>query len=145
MRTKAIVWMKDGTNGYHVPRKVVDNHFRYRDCEYFVTDESQITEYRGWRSLWLWTIYYNTLYYFQGSPKPLPIRQIRRSLDEGAAAPGFVDLGVSGEELAAVFEPYFYREIGGAKDGLMITISFWVLVATACGVGWLILRSMGQL
>lgn len=131
MKIKAVILRPDRTNDVVVmkPKKLEGERFKFGDCSYEVDEENfRLT----WgRSLWKFggNEYFSTYYYKQGVSKPLPVAELH-DLEEIQ--------DISAEELAAIFNPWFYRIIAKQDLDKYSQIQFYVIIALALGVGYLI-------
>lgn len=146
MKVKAIIWKHDGTNGGKVlrSRDRTNKTFTYKENVYtFEPGTGRTTTRRTWRTLWT-KEYFNTFYYFEGSPKPFPVTEYLQKMNE---SPGrrvaIVNLGISAGELASIFEPWFYAQISRKESKLFRDAMFYLLLGSFCGVVWLVLKSQG--
>lgn len=146
MKLKAIIFREDRTNDVVVPKKkeVEGKSFRHDNSTYFINpDHVQITWNRTW--LGLKKNYFATSYYIRGIANPLPVPDFKKVemqvFEDGNPVfdkdgkpvvqqvfPKLVDLGVPGEELAAIFNPWFYRVIGNLKASLFERIQFLMII-----------------
>lgn len=95
--------------------------FRFQDCEYFFhPDRFQI---KGGRITYL---------YQEGCPMPLPVPIVAG--DEN----GLTNLGIPAEELASIFNPWFFRIIGSMAKNKWEQIEFYANVGGALGIGYCI-------
>lgn len=136
MKTKAVIWREDKTNDVVVltRKKIEGRTFKHDNCVYFIDPEaSQITWTRPNKYFGMVREYFATLYYFRGVSTPFPIskqaeliikigkeakvdeRELEALKNKIGAKSVFykqlVNLGISAEEMAALFEPWFYRQV----------------------------------
>jgi len=134
MKVKAVVMCLDHQNSVKVLKKKEREAqtFRFKDEVYKLdSDFFQITNQKV---AWFWKKHYITFYYRQGSPSPLPVPDF----------PEYANLGVSSEELGAIFNPWFYRTIGHRESSRSERLQFYATVAAALGVGYLIYLISGM-
>lgn len=155
MKIKAIIFREDRTNDVIVLKKkqMSGNTFRHEDRVYFLDADRCQTTWTKW--LGLVKKYFSTYYYTYGVPYPLDVPKFGRiervKLDaEGKPVygengkpevitvfPKTVDQGVSNEELAALFNPWFYRTIAPPLNQLKADIQFYLVIGIALGVGYI--------
>lgn len=157
MRVKAIIMRPDHNNDAVILRtKDIDGKiFRHKDSVYIIDSEYfQITwQWRNFRRR-----HYVTYYYMQGFANPLPVPDFKRlikdvkektidsktGLDVTIDTPeerrqkikyvdlkNTVDLGVSGPELAALFNPWFYRVVAQIEKDVLQQLMFYVVCGLA--------------
>lgn len=146
MKLKAVIFREDRTNDVVIPKKkeVEGKSFRHDGSIYFINpDHVQIT----WTRTWLVKKnYFATSYYTRGISNPLPVPDFKRVEEqvrdekgnlvfdaEGKPVvqqifPKIIDNGVPGEELAAIFNPWFYRIIAALKASLLERIQFLMII-----------------
>ncbi len=112
--------------------QVNGKQFTYDQRAYTIDDDHfQLSTGRKWYKLWIQKEYYATYYYACGAVNPLPV-------------PAFKDVitksGVEGEELAALFNPWFYRTIAAPTRNAWEQIQFYMSLATLLGVAFLIYK-----
>lgn len=155
IKAKAIIWKPNRTNQVVILKKkqLEGKTFRVGDCQYFVDpDRFMLTE--GWR--FGKKRNYTTFYYREGvsSPVPVPnlegweepIRDEKGNVRFGTDGkpvmtkvfPKVINQGVSAEELAAIFNPWFYRIIANPASQIRQDIQFWLVIGIAFGVGYLV-------
>lgn len=156
MKVKAVIMRKDKTNDVVIVKKkqISGDTFRHEDYVYFIQpDRSQITW--GKAFFGLGKKYFATYYYTRGVAQPWPVpdfhvveEPVRNEKgdviygEDGKPLmkqvfPKMIDQGVSSEELAAIFNPWFYRIIANPVNQVKADIQFWLTVAIACGVAYL--------
>lgn len=147
LKIKAVIMRPDRTNDVVVkkPGDIENGIFRFRKHLYIVDpDRVQITMNqplgRGP------AIHYSTYYYIEGVSNPLPVPhfdgKLENYLPDGvdkdaiviAEFPEVIDNGISSEELAAIFNPWFYQIIGKIEDPWYKQVQFWLVagIAVAC-------------
>lgn len=157
MKLKAVIWRPDRTNDVVVVKKknIAGKTFRHNDVTYFVNpDRFQVTWTYG--PLRMWKKYYSTFYYKQGVPHPVPVPDFQSVeeivMDENGnpvmngngrpktvqVFPKMVNVGIDGDELAQLFNPWFYRTIAPSDPTLKDQLQFYLLIGLACGVGYLL-------
>lgn len=146
MKVKAVIMRPDRTNDVVVVKKknIEGKTFRHDKVTYFLhPDRFQVT----WiRRAWFFKSYYSTYYYTKGVTNPLPVPDFQMVEDplvtlamaDGktvmARFPKVLNQGVEGEELAAIFNPWFYRTIAQQKDDWWKELSFWINLGTLLGI-----------
>lgn len=164
MKSKAVIWNEDGTNNVVVlKRKQIEGRtFRYDNTLYLLDPEApQITWIdRPGKWLPLHRSYFSTFYFWRGVSNPLNIREqakyiLKHRKEAAELRPNemelkgkkgahlvtyrnFVDLGVPAEELAAIFNPWFYRQIAAKARDTWEQIQFYASIAAVLGVIYLI-------
>lgn len=104
LRVKAVIMRPDHTVKIHVvpKRKLRGKTFRVGEYEYFLhPDRFMITSSRQ-TIRWPFKTWYSTYYYKEGMAQPVAVPDFPKTTDNG----------ISSEELAAIFNPWFYRIIG---------------------------------
>lgn len=157
MKVKAVIMRPDRTNDVVVLKKkhIEGKMFRHDNCIYFLDpDRFQIT----WVKRFPFKFYHITYYYTRGVSTPLPcpdfklfIEKVRKSnvdtrtgklADENTPKEFIqeiteadfhttVNRGVSAEELASLFNPWFYRIIAAMQKDLWEQIQFYIIVGLA--------------
>ena len=154
-------------------RNIEGKTFRHDNSTYFLhPDRAQITwTYRIIGRFW--KRYFATYYYKMGVAQPLPVPdfkivdepemvlvkvlgkdgkerlQYKPVLDAhgkpkiSRSFPEMVDLGVSGEELAAIFNPWFYRVIANQGPDTLAKIQFYLIIGIAILSAFLTWKVMG--
>lgn len=131
LKLRIVIMNPDHTNDIFMlkKKKLVGKMFAKGDEEYLINDSHfQLTHSRPWYFLWLYKQYHTTYYYAKGSPNPLPV-----PLFNGARE----STGTQSEELAALFNPWFYRTIAAPVRDVWQQIEFYVSVGTLIGVLYL--------
>jgi len=159
MKVKAVIMRDDKTNDVVVVKKkqISGDSFRHDDSVYFLMhDRCQITWQRGSPFKLFRREYYSTYYYTRGVSSPLPVpnfdavEEAKRDADgqiilgeDGKPVmtkvfPKVIDNGIPSEELAAIFNPWFYRIIASNQsDETKKNIQFMLVVGIALGVAYL--------
>lgn len=155
MKVKAVIMRPDHTNDVIVLKKkqIQGKTFTYDNETYFIhPDRFQFTWYRPGYTLGLARKYYTTYYFTKGHPQALPVPDFKLirvgkeagengSKDPNAPEDGYkymYDNGISAEELAAIFNPWFYRTIAAQTRSMWEQIQMILNIGTALGVGYLI-------
>lgn len=168
MKVKAVIWREDRTNDVKVVKKkdISGRTFEFDKTTYFLDpDASQITWTRPNKYLGIVREYFTTFYYFRGVSTPVPISQwtetIIKSRNPGKNGNGLhnpeemealkgkpgakpvlykdvVDLGIPAEELAAIFNPWFYRQIAAKSRDAWEQIQFYATIGCVLGLVWII-------
>lgn len=131
MKVKAVIWKKDRTNAVIVLRKKkleAGKIFRHGDHIYQIDSDRVMITYK--KILFLFKYHYLTFYYTEGVSKPLPAPDFQ-DLKDGETL-RIIDNGVGGEELAAIFNPWFYRTIAPTVKPLYEKL---LLIAAIVGAG----------
>lgn len=166
MKVKAVIMRPDRTNDVVVvkKRRIEGKTFRHNGTTYFLhPDRFQVT----WTKKLFGAIkfYYSTFYYKAGLSNPLPVpnftqlvknvervdetqeivigengsqttKQVRITGNVGEFK-DVIDMGVTGEELAAIFNPWFYRIIAPVNK-LREEITFYMLIGLCLAVAYVI-------
>lgn len=109
VRAKAIIMKPDRTNDSIILNRtqIASKVFNFGETSYILDpDRFQLTYGRtrlGEKEV------YSTYYYKAGAPKPLPVPNF----------PEYENVGVSSEELRAIFTPWFYRQIAPIEETFM--------------------------
>jgi hypothetical protein len=130
MKIRAVIMKPDHRNDifFVAPKKLEGKKFTHAEHGYVINDDHfQLTTDRPWYFLWLFKRYHTTYYYAMGHPKPLPVPNFNMNGDAGDGA-------VYGEELAAIFNPWFYRTIAAPVRDMWQQIQFYISVGTLLGV-----------
>lgn len=156
MKVKAVIMRPDRTNDVvRVKKKNIEGKtFRHDNCTYFLhADRFMVT----WTGRFV-KKYYSTYYYIKGHANPLPVPDfqiVEEPLkDENGQLimngdgkpkvkqtfPKVIDNGIASEELAAIFNPWFYRIIASMQKDAMSQIQFYLVIATLCAVGYVIFK-----
>lgn len=159
MKVKAVIMRPDRTNDVvRVKKKDIEGKtFRYNNVTYFLhADRFQVTWDGRSITRGFTRRYYTTYYYTEGVSQPLPVPNFLKVeetvLDahgnpvmNGNGKPKTVQVfpkemnnGVSGEELAAIFNPWFYRIIASQTKTVWEQLQFWITVGTGIGVIYLV-------
>jgi hypothetical protein len=128
LQTRIVVMRPDHRNDIFVlkPKKLEGKKFTHKNCAYLINDEHfQITTDAPWWRLWMFKRYFTTYYYVQGQTNPLPVPSFNGTIVKG---------GIDSEELAAIFNPWFYRTIAAPVKDLWAQIQFYISIATLLGV-----------
>lgn len=128
LKLRIVVMNPDHTNDiFMLKRKKLEGVAFQRGTEKYIIDDDsfQLTTSRPWYFLWLYKQYHTTYYYARGSPNPLPVPHFKPMRESS---------GVESEELAALFNPWFYRTIAAPIRDAWAQIEFWVNVGTLIGV-----------
>jgi hypothetical protein len=106
VKTKAVIMLPDRTNSTVILKKtqIAEKVFKHGETMY-ILDANRFQLTYG-RSRLMEKEVYATYYYRSGSPKPLPVPEF----------PEHENLGVSAEELRAIFTPWFYRQIAPIEE-----------------------------
>lgn len=126
MKIKAVILRPDRTNDVVIikPRKLEAGRFRFADCSYEVDEENfRLTWNRSLKKFG-GNEYFSTYYYKQGVSKPLPVAELHE-LEEIQ--------DISAEELAAIFNPWFYRIIAKQDLDRYSQIQFYLIIGLALG------------
>lgn len=159
MDVRAVIFRPDRTNDVILIRRkhLKGKSFRHNGNMYFLhSDRFQVTEERLARRLWHLK-YYATYYYIQGISNPVPVPDFQgysvpprpgdiptdiseeeRKLMKFGGFKNVVDLGVPAEELAAIFNPWFYKTIANQEISQTEKIALGLLLLIVFGVGFLI-------
>jgi hypothetical protein len=130
MKTRIVIMKPEHKNDIFVLKKKMleGKKFQRNNVAYLINDDHfQITTDAPWWRLWMFKRYFTTYYYAEGQTNPLPVPSFK-SLYAGQheAYKGLVD----GEELAALFNPWFYRTIAAPVRDLFSQIMFYINIAT---------------
>lgn len=96
--------------------------------------------------------YYPTYYYTEGVSNPLPVPDFGRveerppeGMTDGTVYtyPERIDDGVSAEELAAIFNPWFYRVIASQEEPWYKELQFWLTAGVAVAMVYVIFLMTG--
>lgn len=151
MRVKAIIMGPDRQNQAVrlSQRKVAFKTFRFGGYQYFLhPDRFQVTWERSFRRFW-WKEYFTTFYYTKGCANPLPVpsfdkitpnpyeKKIGKKTGKKDWLPIF-DNGVTAEDLAVIFTPWFYRIIAQSGMQTWDYIKLMISISTLGGVLYLI-------
>lgn len=161
MKVKAVIMREDRTNDVEIVKKktIEGKTFRKDDCTYFLhPDRFQVTWQRGpWFKLWR-RQYYSTYYYVRGQSQALPVpnfQKVEEAVldaegkpvlgDDGKPKttqtfPKMLNNGIEGEELAAIFNPWFYRIIASQTKSAWEQIQFYLQIGIAVGLIYVIFR-----
>ncbi len=157
MKVKAVIMRPDRTNDIVVVprRKIAGKTFTHDDVQYFLhADRFQVTWIKRWG---IKKVYYSTYYYMQGVSQPLPVphfpevhfEQMKEPCGCDPSKPthgvecsrerfvGIADNGTGGEELAAIFNPWFYRIIANIGPDKMSQLQFYLVIGCACGIAYI--------
>lgn len=149
MKVMAVIIRQDRTNDKIIvpKRQIMGKTFRIDDETYFLhQDRFQVTWDRPNWTLGLRRRYFATYYYAKGHPQPIPLQELAKFFDltkaendgkKGAQAK-VIDNGISGEELAAIFNPWFYRVIAAQTMSLWEQIQLWASIGACAGIAYLI-------
>lgn len=141
MKIKAVIMGADRTNTVVKikPKKLEAKTFRHAGDTYMVDpDRVMITWER--RGVIGPKKYFATYYYMRGVPRPLPVPFFEHKPKKGDQYefPRIVNNGIPSDELAAIFNPWFYRTIGPIDTAWYKDLGFWVTVGVGIGVFYLI-------
>lgn len=157
MKVKAVIWRTDRTNDVVVVKKkdIQGKAFRHGNYTYFLdSDRFMVTWIRkmGFRK------YYSTYYYAEGISYPVPVPDFQATevaardekgepiLDKDGKPvlikvfPEMVKGGIESEELASIFNPWFYRIIASLQKDAMSQIQFYLVIGILCAVGYIIFK-----
>lgn len=156
MKVKAVIFRPDRTNDVVIlKKKQLDGKvFKHGGSVYFIDpNNQQITWTRPFR---FYKKYYSTYYYFYKVANPIPLADMNAMIigkktvvntEEGPNKGQYAEtadwktitnLGVSEEEMAAIFTPWFYRTIAPTTVSWWEQISFLLQAGTAIGVVYVI-------
>lgn len=164
MKVKAIIWGRDRNNRVvRLSKKKIQPGGIFRDGDYIYRlhpDRFQVTTERPLLYLRMLKVYFATYYYFEGHANPFPVPDGKglifqhiqvnaKDYKPGDPIPdatydltdGFravVDNGINDEEMAAIFNPWFYRTIAPTTTPVWEKIQFYLILGIAFGVGYLI-------
>jgi hypothetical protein len=144
MKVKAVIIRADRTNDVIVvpKRKIQGITFRHDNETYVLhQDRFQVTWTRPNWGFGLVRKYFSTYYYVKGKPQPLPLQEIARAFtldDSKKPAVQVIDNGISGEEMAAIFNPWFYRVIAAQSLSMWEQIQLYATIGTGCIVLYLV-------
>lgn len=134
LKIRAVIMRPEHTNDVFIikPKMMVnDKMFKRGNANYMLNDDHfQITWDKPWFMLWLFKRFFTTYYYTLNKPQPLPVP----NFEANTANPDLVD----GEQLAAIFEPWMWRVIAGPIRDTWDQMVFYIQVATAVGVAYLV-------
>ncbi|MHB1059788.1 MAG: hypothetical protein ACYC0F_18085 [Rhodanobacter sp.] len=139
MRPKAVIMNPDRTNTVlRIKKKMREGDgFRYDGTLYFFDAEFFQLTVDG---RWPFRRWFTTFYYKKGLSKPLPVPhfQVATTDAEGRVqVQAVVDRGIGGEELASVFNKWFYRIIAASETTLREKLVLALLIGIACAVGYI--------
>lgn len=145
MKVKAIIMRADRTNDVIVvPKKKIEGKtFRHKNVTYFLhPDRFQVTWKWAWGRKW----YYSTYYYTEGISNPLPVPDFKKVVnpDGTISFPKVMDNGIAGEELAAIFNPWFYRIIAAQAKNTWEQVQFYISIGTLLGVAYLLWQQINE-
>lgn len=166
MRVKAVIWKPDHMNDVVVvnQRKTRGRTFRHNGSMYFLhPDRFQVT-WRAWL-FGLFKLYFSTYYYTQGRFMPWPVPdgqtvnnggaptladRVKLAKEHGLEKNGSENHDdytpmpkqelITGEELAALFNPFFYETIAATQKDTWDKVLWYAAVLGACGTFYLIWR-----
>jgi len=130
MKTRIVIMKPEHKNDIFILKKkrLEGKKFVHNNVAYLINDDHfQITTDAPWWRLWMFKRYFTTYYYTEGQTNPLPVPSFKH-LFEGQhnKFKGLVD----GEELAALFNPWFYRTIAAPVRDIFSQIMFYINLAT---------------
>lgn len=165
MKVKAVIMRPDRTNDVVVPKKksIEGKTFRHDGVTYFLhADRFQVTWQRG--KMWQ-KKYFSTYYYVQGISQPLPVPdfqmveepQTNGKIDPTTKLPAVefgpdgkpimiqkfpkvIDAGIKGEELAAIFNPWFYRIIASQTKSAWEQVQMYLTIGIALALLYVIFK-----
>lgn len=147
MKIKAIILKPDRTTNVVImkPKKIQGRVFRHADCMYLLDPDRFMLTWNKRAYGLFGTQYYNTWYFKQGVSNALPAPGFdameTHTGKNGSKEIDFknvVDLGVPAEELASIFNPWFYRVISPQSATVLDRLQFWATIAAVAGVIYLI-------
>jgi hypothetical protein len=149
MKVKAVIMRPDRTNDVVIVKKknIQGKTFKHGDTTYFLhPDRFQVTWVRAMGGMG-WRKYFATYYYVSGMANALPVpnfQMVNEPVLDEAGKPQFdaetgkpktkqifpkiIDNGIQGEELAAIFNPWFYRIIASVGKDAWAQIQFYMIV-----------------
>jgi hypothetical protein len=134
LKTRIVVMKPEHHNEIFILKKnqLEGKKFTHKDRAYLINDDNfQLTTGRKWWTAWLVKEYYATYYYAEGNVNPLPVPTFKELITKS---------GVESEELAALFNPWFYRTIAAPTRNAWEQIQFYMNIATLLGVAFLIYK-----
>lgn len=145
MQVKAVIIRPDRTNDVVIVKKkaMMGKTFRHDNEVYLLhQDRFQVTWTRPNYGLGFIKKYYSTYYYIKGQPQPVPLQDLAKlfTLGENGHGPQVkvINEGVSGEELAALFNPWFYRIIAAQSMTTWDMITMYGVLGACAGILYLI-------
>lgn len=133
IKLRAVIFKPDHSNEIFTIKarkhQLEGKKFVHGNCAYLIDDQHfQITsDPRKWWRAFV-RQHYTTYYYKQGCPNPIHVPEF----DTQA-----VKDGITSEELAAIFNPWFYRVIAQPTRNLWLEAQFYISVATLLTVLWM--------
>lgn len=141
MKVKAVIMRPDRTNDVVKlsKRKIKDKTFRYGNYVYFLDQDRFMVSWErpNW-ALGLMRKYFATYYYRMGVPKPLPVPGFQKVLNDEGDFIGIANDGVSSEELASLFNPWFYRTIAPSAKSAWDYLLFYGVIGGALAAAYLV-------
>lgn len=135
MKTKVVLMQEDRTNAVVKLRKkhwTSDSSFKIGDKTRFIdADRFQITTEQPWWKLGF-KRYFVTYYYAHDHVKPLPVPTFEYSAD------GDHSECVSSEEIAVLFDPFFYRTLAHTKATMLEMLQFYANIGSVLGIIYLV-------
>lgn len=137
MKTRIVIMKPEHKNDIFILKKKMleGKKFNRNNCAYLINDDHfQITTDAPWWRLWMFKRYFTTYYYAEGQTNPLPVPAFKALYaGQHEAFKGLVD----GEELAALFNPWFYRTIAAPVKDLFTQLSFYMSLGTLLMVAYI--------
>ena len=150
LKIRIVIFKPEHKNDIFILRKkkLEGKKFTRDNCAYFLNDDHfQITTDAPWYRLWMFKRYFATYYYAQGQAQPLPVPLFKGMRVEEETGKWTVEDGAKGltsqlssEEVAAAFNPWFYRTIAAPVRDLWEQLQFYIGVGTLLGVVYIIWR-----
>jgi len=142
MKIKAVLMGADRTNEVVKikPKHLKSKTFRHAESTYLVDPDRMMLTWE--RRFFVGPKkYFATYYYVRDIPRPLPVPFFnqRKSATNGEIEfPRIINNGIPADELAAIFNPWFYRTIGPIDTQWYKNIVFWVTLGIGIGTMYLI-------
>jgi len=141
MKIKAVLMGPDRTNEVVKikPKRLKSKTFRHAESTYLVDPDRMMVTWE--RRFFVGPKkYFATYYYMRDVPRPLPVPFFSRKAGtgDGSEFPKIVNNGIPADELAAIFNPWFYRTIGPIDTQWYKNIVFWVTLGIGIGTMYLI-------
>lgn len=133
-------------------RKTQGKTFKFDGHQYFIDPDRQMLTWTRLFGRFGPARYYSTFYYKQGIANPLDapgfgtlIANAERKTNESgefteAQFKNIVDYGIPSEELAAIFNPWFYRTIAQQTKDIWEQIQFYLTVGNSLALIYIIYR-----
>ena len=147
LKTRIVIMKPDHRNDIFILKKkqLEGKKFVRGNVAYLINDDHfQITTDAPWYRLWLFKRYFATYYYAEGQTNPLPVPAFKNLFN--SQADHFKGL-IDGEELAALFNPWFYRTIAAPVRDVFSQIMFYMNLATlllVAYIAWQMWHGNGQ-